>query len=81
MSCTKTGALIYFRNYGMLVRGDVYVIQGVYIFRWNTESIMYTDDQSATHVVDIVEDSESWWHRPDIGVTVVSAYLVTDWCR
>ena len=81
MTCVKTGARIYFRNYGMLVVGDVYLVHDTFIFRWNTNSIQYTDDKDATHVVDTIQDSNSWWHRDDIGVTVVPGYLVTAWAE
>lgn len=82
MTCVKTGARIYFRNYGMLVAGDVYIVQDTYIFRWNPDSVQYvSNDENATHEVEYIENSESWWHRADLGVTVVPEYLVTAWAE
>jgi len=78
VTCIKTGARIYFENYRTLVVGDAFCIGNCFIFRWNASSIRY--DQSpkdATHIVDFVENSSNWWHRDDLGVTVVPAHLVT----
>lgn len=71
MTCVKTGAMIYFRNYGMLVVGDAFQVGDTYIFRWNIHSIEYTSDSRATHVVETIMNSGVWWHRDDLGVTVV----------
>lgn len=78
MSCIKTGARIYFENYGMMVRGDVFSIGDCFIFRWNTQSKDWeADRRDSDYSVDDISNSEVWWHREDMGVTVVPAYLVT----
>ena len=56
----------------MMVRSDLYVVDNVYIIRWNTNSIQYgITDVEADLTVDYIEDSEQWFHRDDLGVTVV----------
>lgn len=78
MSCIKTGARIYFANYGMMVVGDVFVVMDTFVFRWNVNSKDYEEpSERASHFVELIHDSESWWHRDDLGVTVVPSYLVT----
>lgn len=78
MTCTKTGARIYFLNYGMWVVGDAFFVGDCFIFRWNIHSKQYENAiDHATHIVEDIAMSDSWWHRDDLGVTVVPAYLVT----
>lgn len=83
MSCIKNGAKIYFENYGMLVVGDVYFLGDCFIFRWNPLSKQFLPacPEIVTHYIDTIINSESWWHRDDLGVTVVPAYLVSAWER
>lgn len=79
MSCVKTGARIYFENYGMTVVGDAFRIGDVYIFQWNTNSLKYTGTapEFITHEVHQICSSETWYHRNDLGMTVVPTALVT----
>lgn len=78
MSCIKNGAKIYFANYGMMVVGDVYLVGNNLIFRWNVGSKDWeTPSENATHFVELIHNSELWWHREDIGVTVVPEDYVT----
>lgn len=80
MTCVKTGAKVYFENYGTLVVGDVFVIGSCHVIRWNVHSKQYISyDEGfaqATHLVMEICNSETWWHREDIGVTVVPSDLV-----
>lgn len=79
MTCVKTGARIYFDNYGMSVVGDVYLIDNTFIFRWNIDSIEYGDvPVRTTHRIDYIVDSSSWWHREYLGITVVPRHLVIE---
>ena len=76
MACIKTGARIYFENYGCLVPGDLYKVGSSMIIRWNNQGIQYNaNSNDATHFVESVGNSELWWHREDLGVTVLPA----DW--
>lgn len=76
MSCIKTGAIVFVRNYGYTVRADLYKVDNVFIVRWNTQSIEYgTTDKDANLVIDYIENSECWFHREDLGITVVPDYL------
>ena len=82
MSCIKTGANVYFHNYGILVRGDVFKIGNTTLIRWNPQSIEYnTGDGPANLVVSNIEDSNLWWHREDIGVTVVPEEYCYWWSK
>lgn len=77
MTCIKTGARIFFENYGYGVVGDVFVVGDCYTFRWNNRSVDYNfKSDNATHIVRQIEDSSSWFHREDLGITVVPCYLV-----
>lgn len=74
MNCIKIGALIYFVNYGEVVRGDIYAVGNCYVIRWNPQSVEYCtqDEVPQPHwTVLQVGDSSAWWHRDDLGVTVV----------
>lgn len=78
MSCIRTGAKIYFANYGMMVIGDVYQVGNTLIFRWNVGSKDWEEPaERASHYVELIVNSEVWWHRDDIGVTVVPESYVT----
>lgn len=77
MTCVKTGARIYFQDYGMMVVGDAYFIGDCFIFRWNVNSKDYNSSaENATYVIDRTVAVSSYWHRDDLGVTVAPAYLV-----
>lgn len=77
MSCVKTGARIYFNNYGMAVVGDVYRVSDSYIFRWNTNSCDFSAKPvDCNYFIDDIEYSDNWWHRDDLGVTVVPHFYV-----
>jgi hypothetical protein len=81
MTCIKTGLNAYFRNYGTIVRADLYMIGDVLLIKWNVNSVEYTpSDKDADLVVEYIEDSEKWFHRPDLGITVVPQEYCTRWC-
>lgn len=69
MTCTYTGARVYFDEYGYLVPADLYKVDYCIIIRWNTNGKEYVDPGSeATHNVPTLRNG---WHREDIGVTVI----------
>lgn len=70
MSCTYTGARVWFRDYDFIVPADLYEVGDAIIIRWNIQGKEYnnpTSESSCTHEVWIVHG----WHREDIGVTVI----------
>ena len=72
MSCVKTGAIIYFENYGMTVRGDIHLVGDTNVIRWNTKSCEYdTSADKADVVVRLVNNSEKWYHDKAQGMTIV----------
>lgn len=79
LSCVKTGAKLYIRNYGISVVADVYQVGNTLVFRYFNNQIEYleTDDAVATHVIEFVSDSTWWFHRSDLGITVVPESLVS----
>lgn len=87
MSCIKTGARIYLDNYGYVARGDVYHVGDVYIFRWNPHSREYkildhhfeSNPIAVDYRVHMIENSEHWWHREDLGMTIVPIRLATQY--
>lgn len=78
MTCIKTGARIYFENYGMLVPGDIYAVGNCVIIRWSNVAPRFGDDElpNASHYVPFIVNSETWWHRNDLGVTVLPASML-----
>lgn len=81
MSCVKTGAKLYIRNYGIFTICDVYMVGDTLVFRYYPDHIKYVEsDIDATHVIEMVPDSDIWFHRSDLGVTVVPQEYVTGWC-
>lgn len=80
MTCIKTGAHVYFWNYGFMAAADVFEVMDTLVIRWNPGSISYYSGptDNATHEVLEVINSDSWWHRDDLGVTVVPRYLVRE---
>ncbi len=78
MACIKTGCWVYFVNYSCRVRADAYEVGNCYIFRWNVGSEDFTAPiESNTFVVGAVFLADEWWHRKDLGVTVVPKDEVT----
>jgi hypothetical protein len=73
MTCVKTGAKVYFENYGMVVPADVFQVGDTYVIRWNPGGRHYCkfEDSFADWNVIQITNSEVWWHRDDLGVTVV----------
>lgn len=69
--CIKTGARVFFDNYGFKVPADIYEEANCYIIRWNGLSKDYctSDDPEITHVVTL--PVMGGWHRDDLGVTVI----------
>lgn len=77
MTCVKTGASVYFYNYGMAVKADVYKARNCYVVRWNVNSRDYRDLLDGDWVV------RTWmgdqvWHRDDLGITVVPEDLMVE---
>lgn len=79
MSCVFTGCKIYFRNYGYVARGDAYLLNNnTLIFRWNPESREWVDEvaSNANFCIQVLAHESDWWHREDLGVTVVPEIYV-----
>lgn len=76
MSCIKTGAWVYFANYGMRVVCDVYKIGNCYIFRWNVNSAEWGSPGTSDWEVSTIVNSSKWFHRDDLGITVVPTDFV-----
>ena len=68
MTCTYTGARVYFKDYGFIAPADLYSVGNTVIIRWNAEGKDYVDDPSYEHAVTI---GFSGFHRDDLGITVV----------
>lgn len=79
MSCIKTGAKVYFENYGMTVPADLFSVEDCIIIRWNNANPFYgtVEEGNADYKVDYCFNSELWWHRDDLGVTVVPRYTLS----
>lgn len=71
MTPLKNGVNVYFINYGMMVRADIYKLDTVYIIRWNNLSIKYTNGSDAGLIVQNIENDGLWFHRDDLGITIV----------
>lgn len=76
MSCVKTGAFVWFSNYGFRAVCDVYEIGDCYLFRWNPPSKKFTEPGDADWEVSLIIDSSVWFHREDLGITVVPTAFV-----
>ena len=74
MTPFKTGARVFFENYGCTVPADLYSLENVVIIRGNFAAPVYSSD-NATHTVTQVNFDEQWFHRSDIGITVVPCFL------
>lgn len=69
MTCTYTGARVFFAEYGYLVPADLYKVGDCVIIRWNTNGKEYGETEGQfTHNVPTIRNG---WHREDIGVTVI----------
>lgn len=67
MKCVKTGAVVFFPEYGCQVAADLYKVDGVTIVRFpQNQWQKYFGDEGANYVA-YIEDG--WW-RPDLGVLV-----------
>ena len=71
MTCIKTGCNVYFSNYGMQARADLYRVGDCYVVRWNVHSVKYVPKSSGCDYVVLYWSNEEVWHREDLGVTVV----------
>lgn len=74
MTCIKTGAHVWFANYGYTVVGDLYAVGDCIVLRWNTNSIIYSSaiEAYASHYIEYIFSDHLWFHRDDLGITVVS---------
>lgn len=72
MTCIKTGARVYFRDYGFVAPADIYIVGDCYIIRWNTEGKEYVTSSSDPSWWMVTLLPGEHWHRDDLGVTVVS---------
>lgn len=76
MTCIKTGAQVYYENYGSAVAADVYVVGDCYVVRFNPASEQFRAAQETDWRISIWFDA-AVWHRNDLGVTVVPReYLI-----
>lgn len=59
MTCVKTGARVYFADYGILVAADLHQVAGATLIRFNPNSKRYVDqrDSQITHEVSISMES------------------------
>jgi hypothetical protein len=79
MTCIKTGARVYFEDYGFIAPADIFKVGDCYIIRWNVEGKRFDAELSeATHQVDSFPYSDDWWHRDDMGVTVIPSWALTE---
>ena len=69
MSCIKTGAVVYFEEYGFLVPADIYEVSDCRIIRWNNLGPQYMMEPSHTHW--LVWIGSDGFHREDLGITIV----------
>lgn len=77
MTCTYTGATVFFDEYGATAKADLHEVAGATIVRWNPLSWKYAqdpDDKSITHVVHI---GTKGYHRTDLALSVVPTENVT----
>lgn len=78
MTCIKTGAIVYFSNYGFASPADLYAVGDVIIIRWVAEGKHYCEATAYMHVVDLIAHDSAMWHREDLGVTVVRKDMITE---
>ena len=81
MTCIKTGAVVYFRDYGFVSPSDLYEVNGATIVRWNVEGQHFCNEvnSNCTYVLSIphaVQMIDEFWHRDDLGVTVIPNYCI-----
>lgn len=81
MSCIHTGAIVYFENYGFRSPCDVYRVGDCYLFRWNDQGRYYEQPREKDWKVGLIIGSDQWWHRNDLGITVVPCAFVTPGSR
>jgi len=77
MTCIKTGARVYFENYGIIAAADLYTVGDTIIIRWTPQSYNQAtreDIKQATHSVFL--RGSDLWHREDLGVTVVPSHMI-----
>ena len=77
MTCIKTGATVWFENYGIAVPADVYEIGDCYVIRWNPHGKVFRPAKDADWKVAFCNASVIW-HRDDLGVTVVPQDMVDE---
>lgn len=82
MSCIKTGARVFFENYGCVCSADLYGIPGTdaVVIRTNgpmDETGSYSPEaiQRATHKVRLFVGDPGFW-RPDLGTYAISGNLL-----
>jgi len=77
MTCIKTGASVYFENYGCAYAADVYQVGVCRVVRFNSASARYRAPLETDWVVLNWFDDSTVWMRADIGVAVVPANLLS----
>lgn len=72
MTCYKTGAQVYFQNYGYSVPADLYSVGNTVVIRFNAEGRVWKAlDNSVSHIVAQIDNSDDWFMREDLGICVV----------
>lgn len=76
MTCIKTGAKVYFHNYGKVVPADLYKVGTSYVVRLNENALHYTCNPWTVEDADYIVNCNSveGFFRDDIGVVVVPDY-------
>lgn len=81
MTCIKTGARVYFANYGVVAPADIFAVAGAVVVRTpaRLDSCSEPHDGAPefTHTLQSEPRNEEFW-RPDLGVFVVPAYGLTE---
>lgn len=71
MACVKTGATVYFADYGFVSPADLYSVGDTCVIRWNEmgKHFLSLEESHASHIV-VLPITEQF-HRDDLGITVV----------
>ena len=78
MTCIKTGAQVYFENYGFAVPADIYEVGDCYVVRWSKEGKEFRESDVENDWVVMYWVGDAVWHREDLGVSVVPKYLMME---
>lgn len=80
MTCIKTGAQVYFANYGVVVAADIFSVAGAVVVRTNgnIDGLGRSPDETYfTHTIYSEPLNKEFW-RPDLGVFVVPEHCLME---